>query len=169
MKDCRKLYELQDIVCDILSTKKDPRYEQLLAYFDISEGVNPIIAKLPPSIQHKLRDRTLSHKQNYGVVFLSFAFFVDFISEMSRKFNDPGFKANMNSYILLQTAAIFFLSSLYLKQGIGSVYVMVGFICKGLSRDVKNASQVRITKLKILADCGIRTRDLPFTKRARYH
>ena len=41
------------------------------------------------------------------------------------------FKANMNSYILLQTAAIFFLSSLYLKQGIDSVYVMVGFICKG--------------------------------------
>ena len=40
-------------------------------------------------------------------------------------------KANMNSYIQLQTAAIFFLSSLYLKQGIDSVYVMVGFICKG--------------------------------------
>ena len=40
------------------------------------------------------------------------------------------FKANMNSYILLQTAAIFFLSILYLKQGIDSVYVMVGFICK---------------------------------------
>ena len=40
-------------------------------------------------------------------------------------------KANMNSYIQLQTAAIFFLSSLYLKQGMDSVYVMVGFICKG--------------------------------------
>ena len=40
-------------------------------------------------------------------------------------------KANMNSYIQLQTAAIFFLSSLYLKQGIDSVYVMVGFTCKG--------------------------------------
>ena len=40
-------------------------------------------------------------------------------------------KANMNSYILLQMAAIFFLSSFYLKQGIDSVYVMVGFICKG--------------------------------------
>ena len=42
------------------------------------------------------------------------------------------FKANMNSYIQLQTAAIFFLSSLCLKQGIDWVYVMVGFICKGL-------------------------------------
>ena len=41
------------------------------------------------------------------------------------------FKAFMNSYTQLQTAAIFFLSSLYLKQGIDSMYVMVGFICKG--------------------------------------
>ena len=41
------------------------------------------------------------------------------------------FKADMKSYILLQTAVIFFLSSLYLKQDIGSVYVMVDFICKG--------------------------------------
>ena len=40
-------------------------------------------------------------------------------------------KAYMNSYILLQTTSIFFLSNPYLKQGIGSVYVMVDFICKG--------------------------------------
>ena len=40
-------------------------------------------------------------------------------------------KADMRSYILLQTAAIFFLSSLYLKQGIGSVNVIIDFICKG--------------------------------------
>ena len=42
-------------------------------------------------------------------------------------------EADMNSYmyIPLQTAAIFFLSNLYLKQGIGSVYVMVDFICMG--------------------------------------
>ena len=45
--------------------------------------------------------------------------------------NDLCIKANMNSNILLQTAAIFFLSSLYLKQGIDSEYAMVDFICKG--------------------------------------
>ena len=42
-----------------------------------------------------------------------------------------GIKANMNSYMLLQMAEIYFLSSFYLKQCIDSVYVMVGFICKG--------------------------------------
>ena len=40
------------------------------------------------------------------------------------------FKADMNSDIQLQTAAIIFVSNLYLKQGIGLVYVMVDFICK---------------------------------------
>ena len=36
----------------------------------------------------------------------------------------------MKKYILLQTAVIFFLSNLYLKYGIGSVYIIVDFICK---------------------------------------
>ena len=40
-------------------------------------------------------------------------------------------KADMNSDIRLQTAAIFFLTNFYLKQGIGKVYVMVDFICIG--------------------------------------
>ena len=39
-------------------------------------------------------------------------------------------KADMNSSILLQMAAIFFLLNLYLKHGIGSVYVIVDSICK---------------------------------------
>ena len=40
-------------------------------------------------------------------------------------------KANMKSYKQLETAAIFFLANLFLKQGIGYVYVMVDFICTG--------------------------------------
>ena len=39
------------------------------------------------------------------------------------------FKADMKSYIPLETAAIFFLANLFLKQGISSEYVMVDFIC----------------------------------------
>ena len=41
------------------------------------------------------------------------------------------FKADMKSYIPLETAAIFFLAKLFLKQGISSGYVMVDFICMG--------------------------------------
>ena len=38
-------------------------------------------------------------------------------------------KAEMKRYIPLETAAIFFLANLFLKQGISSEYVMVDFIC----------------------------------------
>ena len=38
----------------------------------------------------------------------------------------------MKSYKPLETAAIFFLANLFLKQGISSEYVMVDFFCKGL-------------------------------------
>ena len=37
----------------------------------------------------------------------------------------------MKRYIPLETAAIFFLANLFLKQGISSEYVMVDFICMG--------------------------------------
>ena len=40
-------------------------------------------------------------------------------------------KADMKSYIPLETAAIFFLAKLFLKQDISSEYVMVDFICIG--------------------------------------
>ena len=43
-------------------------------------------------------------------------------------------KANMKSYIPLETAAIFFIANLFLKQGISSEYVMVDFICMGKLR-----------------------------------
>ena len=38
-------------------------------------------------------------------------------------------KADMKSYIPLETAAIFFLANLFPKQGISSEYVTVDFMC----------------------------------------
>ena len=43
-----------------------------------------------------------------------------------------GVKADMKSYITLETAAIFFLANLFPKQGISSEYVTADFICMGL-------------------------------------
>ena len=41
-------------------------------------------------------------------------------------------KTDMKSYIPLETAAIFFLANLFLKQGISSEYVTADFICMAL-------------------------------------
>ena len=75
----------------------------------------------------------------------------------------------LKMYILLQTAIIFFLSNLYLKQGIGSVYVMVDFICKGYIELSGTQIERELQNEKILAHCRIRTTDLKLTKRKRYH
>ena len=47
--------------------------------------------------------------------------------------NKQLFKADMKSYMYLpvETAVIFFLANLFLKQGISSEYVMVDLICMG--------------------------------------
>ena len=78
-------------------------------------------------------------------------------------------KANMNSYIQLQTAAIFFSIEPLSKTGYWLGVCHGSFHLQGLTGGVKNASWERITKLKSLAHSGIRTRDIPLTKRARYH
>ena len=41
-------------------------------------------------------------------------------------------KADMKSYIPLETAAIFFLANFFPEQGISSEYVMADFVCMGL-------------------------------------
>ena len=70
-------------------------------------------------------------------------------------------KADMKSYIPLETVAIFFPAKRYLKQGICSEYVMVDFICM----DLLDLWWTR--KGKILVHSGIRTLHLPLTKRTR--
>ena len=75
------------------------------------------------------------------------------------------FNAGMKSYIPLETAAIFFLANLFLKHGISSDYVMVDFICIGLLDLFRTRTENY--KRKIHTHSGIRTRDLPPTKRTR--
>lgn len=48
-KDYEKLYELTDILAEIQSIKEDDQYHDLLAYYDTSSGVVPIVRKLPNS------------------------------------------------------------------------------------------------------------------------
>ena len=80
-------------------------------------------------------------------------------------------KADMKKYIHVYTTAdgihIFFLSNLYVKQGIGSVYVMFDF--KGYLELSGTRVEPELQNEKILTLHGVRTRDLPLPKRRRYH
>ena len=76
-------------------------------------------------------------------------------------------KADMKSYKLLETAAISY--STFSETGYELGVCHGWFHSHGLIGAVRIASRAWITKCKILAHSGIRTRDLSLTERARYH
>ena len=65
------------------------------------------------------------------------------------KYANMCIKADMKSYIPLETAAIFFPANLFLKQGIISEYVMVNFICM----DLLNLFGTRTKNYKMKNSC----------------
>ncbi|XP_071151136.1 uncharacterized protein [Mytilus edulis] len=90
-KDNSLLYDLSDIISEIEYHKENPKLGCLLAYFDSSKGVNPIVEKLPYGLQEKWITRASRYKSKYEVAFPPFTEFSAFIREMSKIKNDPGF------------------------------------------------------------------------------
>ncbi|XP_076074970.1 uncharacterized protein LOC143045968 [Mytilus galloprovincialis] len=90
-KDNARLYELSDILSEIEYHKENPKLGCLLAYFDSSSGINPIVEKLPYGLQEKWTTRATRYKSKYEVAFPPFTEFSAFIREISKTKNDPGF------------------------------------------------------------------------------
>ncbi|XP_053375012.1 uncharacterized protein LOC128547190 [Mercenaria mercenaria] len=90
-KDSKKLYELADILQEIQNNMADPKYADLLSYFNSSRGVIPIVNKLPYNMQEKWTTRAAKYKADRNVPFPPFCYFVNFVTEMSKVKNDPGF------------------------------------------------------------------------------
>ncbi|XP_061170947.1 uncharacterized protein LOC133180435 [Saccostrea echinata] len=90
-KDYRRLYDLSDILDEILAAKEDIRYQSLLAYFDASTGVTPIVMKLPYQLQEKWTNTAVKYISEHHVVFPPFHVFANFIREQSRIKNNPSF------------------------------------------------------------------------------
>lgn len=89
-KDYSKLRELSDLVMELESAKVEGDLPGL-AYLDTARGVNPIVQKLPYSLQEKWLSLGSSYKQKHQVPFPPFAVFVDFINHQARIRNDPSF------------------------------------------------------------------------------
>ncbi|XP_014673822.1 PREDICTED: uncharacterized protein LOC106814066 [Priapulus caudatus] len=90
-RDNKKLYELSDILAEIEAVKEDPQYQAVMAYFDSSSGINPIVNRLPYGMQEKWTTSAQNYKRKYGVTFPPFSHFVEFIREIARVKNDPSF------------------------------------------------------------------------------
>lgn len=51
--DAKKLYELSDLLSEIMCLKRNPKYRDLLGYCDTLVVVKPIVTKLPSNLQSK--------------------------------------------------------------------------------------------------------------------
>ena len=74
-KDNKKLYELADILAEVEAAKEDQKYKTLLAYFDSSSGIAPIVSKLSYQLQEKWTTRAVNYKQQKNVAFPPFSVF----------------------------------------------------------------------------------------------
>ena len=101
-RDNIRLYELSDILSEILCVKNQDEYNSLLAYFD-SSAVKPVFEKLPYSLHEKWTTRAARYKTQHKTSFPPFSCFVNFVAEMSPVKNDPSFIYTNNSSSTIET------------------------------------------------------------------
>ncbi|XP_062602420.1 uncharacterized protein LOC134264140 [Saccostrea cucullata] len=82
---------LSDTLNEINAVKDNPKYSKTLSYFDTSDGVKPVLLKLPIHVQNKWRDKAIQYKKNNDVEYPPFCVFCTFVQEMAYVMNDPGF------------------------------------------------------------------------------
>ena len=89
-KGYQKLRELSDLVTELQIAKAEGDLPGL-AFLDTARGVNPIVQKLPYSLQEAWITRGSNYKQRHNVPFPPFSYFVDFIRHQAKVKNDPSF------------------------------------------------------------------------------
>ncbi|KAM3938230.1 uncharacterized protein RB166_011994 [Leptodactylus fuscus] len=88
LKEAQKLLDLSDLLMELELAKKDPRLSGL-CYLDTAHGVNPIVSKLPHSLQEKWAVCVSRYKRSHDVTFPPFIQFCKFIDEQAQMRNDP--------------------------------------------------------------------------------
>ncbi|KAM4041684.1 uncharacterized protein ACNLHF_012673 [Anomaloglossus baeobatrachus] len=80
LKEVHKLQDLSDLLMELELAKRDPRLSGL-CYLDTAHGVNPIVVKLPYSLQEKWATSVSRYKRMNDVTFPPFIQFCKFIDE----------------------------------------------------------------------------------------
>ncbi|KAM4017426.1 uncharacterized protein ACNLHF_007053 [Anomaloglossus baeobatrachus] len=80
LKEVHKLQDLSDLLMELELAKRDPRLSGL-CYLDTAHGVNPIVVKLPYSLQEKWATSVSRYKRMHDVTFPPFIQFCKFIDE----------------------------------------------------------------------------------------
>lgn len=85
-----RLRELGDLLLE-LEYAKERGYLPGLAYLDTSRGMNPILEKLPFSLQEKWVSQGSKYKEQNHVPYPPFTFFSQFVRSEAKTRNNPSF------------------------------------------------------------------------------
>ncbi|KAM4041676.1 uncharacterized protein ACNLHF_012665 [Anomaloglossus baeobatrachus] len=83
LKEVHKLQDLSDLLMELELAKRDLRLSGL-CYLDTAHGVNPIVVKLPYSLQEKWATSVSSYKRVHDVTFPPIIHFCKFIDEQTQ-------------------------------------------------------------------------------------
>ncbi|KAM4034606.1 uncharacterized protein ACNLHF_021263 [Anomaloglossus baeobatrachus] len=89
LKEVHKLQDLSDLLMELELAKRDPRLSGL-CYLDTAHGVNPIVVKLPYSLQEKWATSVSRYKRMHDVTFPPFIQFCKFIDEQIIPWTERG-------------------------------------------------------------------------------
>lgn len=89
-KDAKTYYDLVDTLSEVEAIKLDKMFTKQMSFYDTSEGILPIVHKLPFNVQEKWETRAALYKQKHNDDFPPFSEFLRFIEEICKIKNDPG-------------------------------------------------------------------------------
>lgn len=81
LNEREKLYDLSDLLSEILCVKENDKYKISISYFDSSLGVKSVLNKLPVFIQNKWVDHASSYKDQHSVKYPPFQVFAEFVNK----------------------------------------------------------------------------------------
>ncbi len=156
-KDNVKLRELADLLMEILAAKGDA-YLPGLAYLDTPRGINPIVEKLPASLQEKWLLAGSRFKEENKVSFPPFSFFTHFVCSEAKARNDPSFKLSNSSHIVIRNER-----PLY-KHGASRVPVLVHKTDVSKNDESVSMSLKETFKRDLTKHCPIHNKSHPLLK-----
>ncbi|XP_058887670.1 uncharacterized protein LOC131738129 [Acipenser ruthenus] len=95
-KDPQRLRELGDLLLELEAAKAEG-YLPGLSYLDTASGINPVLEKLPFSMQEKWMSQGTRYKQEHGVSFPPFLFFSSLTCAEAKMRNNPSFITSTSS------------------------------------------------------------------------
>eukprot|EP00079_Xenopus_tropicalis_P026855 XP_012820877.1 PREDICTED: uncharacterized protein LOC101730439 [Xenopus tropicalis] len=97
-RDCRKkLREFSDLVIELLAAKNEGCFLGL-GNLDSARGIEDLVKKLPDSLKRKWASHGTKYKEIHNVLFPPFSYFVQFISQQAKMYNDPGFAQTFQTF-----------------------------------------------------------------------